>query len=181
MKTKIVILTIVCGLSISAAAQNAGSDFINRSPSQGTVGTNNSASLDPGDDNSNTGPGSAKFNSHRRLIEPGLNNPNLNNPNYRNNPNRRDYGGITNGFGSRAITNGFDYGAITNRFGSGVFSNGFGDGGLTNRFGSHTNYGSYNGFGTNNGYNYYSHTNRHHPPYITDPRVMENNGLNNTN
>ncbi len=172
MKIKTFFFIIVGGLSISAVAQNAASSATDGSHSQDIVDTGN---------NGNTAPGSTNFNARRRIIEPGLNNPNLNNPNYRNNPDGREHGVITNGFGSKAITNGFNYNAITNQFGSGTFTNGFSDGGLTNKFGGYTNYGINNEYGTNDSYNYYNYTNRHRSPYVTDPRVMGNNGLNGTN
>lgn len=174
------ILAIVCSLSLSAAGQNAVS-----SEAAGCPGN----SVEPGGKNyRSVTPGSG---GQHRNIGPGLNNPDLNTPNYRNKPNGRDgMGGITNGFGS---------GVITNRFGSGIITNGFGDGGITNAFGEPTNgfgsrgvYGGYgspsptnlgNAFGyTNGGTNYFGYTNLYYRnPYATDPRVMGNGSLNNTN
>jgi hypothetical protein len=178
MKIQNIIVIVVCGLSMPAAAQNAGTNGVIGSPSQST---GNGPLIPGGQYNSNVVPGSG---NQRRNIEQGLNNPGYYNPNYSTNFNGRSgHCQLTNGFGSRVITNGFGYGGITNGFGSGVISNGFGDGGITNGFGNYTNQGMIEEFGTNNE-NGRGYTNRHRPhlpPFTTDPRVMGSNDLNKAN
>ena len=101
-------------------------------------------------------------------LKPGLNNTN--------------YLGGTNGPSLGAVTNKFGHGDMTNRFGSRLLTNGFGDGAITNRFKADTNPAMINRYINTNDSNYgYTNRNRLKNPYLTDPRVMGNNGLNNTN
>jgi hypothetical protein len=187
MKIQSTMLIVVCNLSMTAAAQNAGSSGTAASPAQ----SSGNASMIPGGQyKCNMVPGSG---NQRRSIGPGLNNPDYYNPSYSTNFNGRSaYGQLTNGFslgvvtnefGSGAITNGFGDGGITNGFGSGVVTNGFGDSAISNGFGDYTNQGMIDGISTNYANNHVF-TNRHHPhlpPFTVDPRVMGGNGLNNTN
>jgi hypothetical protein len=191
MKIQNILFTVICSLSISATAQNAGSSGTTGSQLQGsgnnpvTPGTQSNGSMVANSENQHSN------------IGPGLNNPGYYYPNYNTNFNGRfnrrpNYGeptngtgsdAITNGFGSGAVTNGFGYGGITNRYGSGFATNGFGDRGIANGFGDYTNQGMIDEFGTNKLYDH-DYTNRHRPhlpPFTTDPRVMGGNDLNNTN
>jgi hypothetical protein len=172
MKTKTIIITIICSLSMSAVGQNTGPNGTGTNYFQGTA-VDGTGSVNPGDNNNgNIMTNSVNSNNQHRIIEPGLNNLN---GGYVRITNEVGSNAITNEFGSRAITNGFDYGGITNGYGPGGITNGFGIGGTNNGYGTGdfidgTNYDGY----TNR---YYNHKN----PYATDPQVMGNGGLNSTN
>ena len=174
MKTNSIIITIICGLSVSAVSQSIRSNGSGTNYTQGSTNNCIPSSNSGGNNYRAKKPDSGGSNNLDRDIASGRHDTN----------GGYGVGGITNEDGSAVISNGLGLRGVTNGFGHAGITNQSGSSGTTNRFGV----GSMNnGRGAGNFIdetNYADYTNRyyrHKNPNAIDPLVMGNSGLNTTN